>query len=180
MRPSVRFDVFKRDDFACVYCGRRPPAVTLEVDHLIPRAEGGDDDYENLVTSCWDCNRGKGATPLDVPPPNIPDLEQQAELIREREKQLRAYNAAQQERRERREQGFNETWNYWFDLWGYVELPRYYLPWEGALRKYLDLLGVSEVKEAMDISYARFHGRLTTNAVRYFIGVCKRKVADLG
>jgi 5-methylcytosine-specific restriction endonuclease McrA len=38
--------------------------VVLEVDHVVPRAEGGSDDTMNLVTSCFDCNRGKGAVPL--------------------------------------------------------------------------------------------------------------------
>jgi len=36
--------------------------VSLEVDHRIPESKGGTDDESNLVTSCRDCNRGKGAT----------------------------------------------------------------------------------------------------------------------
>lgn len=56
----VRFQVLHRDGFACVYCGRRSPEVTLEPDHLLPVAAGGTNDPSNLVTSCWDCNRGKG------------------------------------------------------------------------------------------------------------------------
>lgn len=56
----LRFQIFQRDGFACVYCGRRTPAVTLEVDHRIPRCAGGSDDPSNLVSACWDCNRGKG------------------------------------------------------------------------------------------------------------------------
>ena len=57
----VRFEVFKRDRFTCSYCGKSPPNVLLEVDHVIPRAAGGSDDIENLTTSCQDCNRGKSA-----------------------------------------------------------------------------------------------------------------------
>lgn len=56
---SLRFEVFKRDSFTCQYCGQRPPEVVLEVDHIEPRAAGGSDDFLNLITSCWDCNRGK-------------------------------------------------------------------------------------------------------------------------
>lgn len=41
MNIKLRFDVFKRDKFQCVYCGRMPPDVTLEVDHIIPKACGG-------------------------------------------------------------------------------------------------------------------------------------------
>jgi hypothetical protein len=32
----------------------------LECDHVTAVANGGGDDMGNLVTSCWDCNRGKG------------------------------------------------------------------------------------------------------------------------
>lgn len=64
MRPSTRFEVFKRDKFACQYCGRAAPTVVLRVDHIHPVAEGGEDDIVNLVTACFDCNAGKGATLL--------------------------------------------------------------------------------------------------------------------
>lgn len=56
-----RFDVFQRDQHTCQYCGRRPPEIELVVDHLLPVAEGGTDDFENLVASCADCNSGKSA-----------------------------------------------------------------------------------------------------------------------
>ena len=57
---KTRFEVFKRDSFKCQYCGRTAPDVILEVDHIVPVAEGGKNDLINLVTSCRDCNRGKG------------------------------------------------------------------------------------------------------------------------
>lgn len=64
LSKKIRFEVFKRDHFTCQYCGRMAPDVILEVDHLHPVAEGGDDDILNLITSCRDCNRGKGKTLL--------------------------------------------------------------------------------------------------------------------
>lgn len=57
---KLRFEVFKRDSFTCQYCGRMAPDVILEVDHINPVAKGGDNEILNLVTSCRDCNRGKG------------------------------------------------------------------------------------------------------------------------
>ena len=39
--------------------------VILEVDHVLPVCEGGTNDIDNLVTSCKDCNRGKGKTKLN-------------------------------------------------------------------------------------------------------------------
>jgi hypothetical protein len=56
---SIRFEVFKRDSFTCQYCGRSAPDVILEVDHINPVANGGTNDIVNLVTACFDCNRGK-------------------------------------------------------------------------------------------------------------------------
>ena len=61
---KMRFEVFKRDKFTCQYCGRTAPDVILEVDHIKPVAEGGTNDLINLVTSCKDCNRGKGKREL--------------------------------------------------------------------------------------------------------------------
>lgn len=178
MRPSIRFEVFKRDGFVCTYCGRRPPQVTLEVDHIIPRAEGGDDGMENLTTSCWDCNHGKGAKSLDERAP-VPDLEERAELIRERERQLRLYHAAKAEERSRRDAQLDRVWNHWFEVWNAVEesLPTYYVPKESALLRYIDAIGPDEVMDAMDIAGRKFSD-LTTTPLRYFYGVCKRKTAD--
>lgn len=64
LSKSLRFEVFKRDLFTCQYCGRKAPDVILEVDHIKPVSKGGDNSIENLVTACWDCNRGKGAKKL--------------------------------------------------------------------------------------------------------------------
>ena len=61
---SLRFEVFKRDSFKCQYCGASAPDVILEVDHIVPVAEGGENDMMNLITSCRDCNRGKGKKKL--------------------------------------------------------------------------------------------------------------------
>jgi len=62
---TLRMEVFKRDAFKCVYCGKKPEdGAVLEIDHLTPVAKGGKDDIFNLVTSCLDCNRGKGAKEL--------------------------------------------------------------------------------------------------------------------
>ena len=61
----IRFEVFKRDSFTCQYCGAQAPDVVLHVDHINPVAGGGTNDILNLVTSCADCNAGKGARKLD-------------------------------------------------------------------------------------------------------------------
>lgn len=56
---GTRWKVLVRDNFTCQYCGAKAPEVHLEVDHLIPKSKGGSDTIDNLITSCWECNRGK-------------------------------------------------------------------------------------------------------------------------
>ncbi len=56
---KIRFEVFKRDLFTCQYCGKKAPAVILEIDHIKPVSKDGTNDIENLVSACFDCNRGK-------------------------------------------------------------------------------------------------------------------------
>lgn len=176
LRPSLRFDVFKRDGFACQYCGRKPPAVVLEVDHIVPRADGGGDDQENLITACWDCNRGKAATSLgDIA--EVVDVTERTELIREREAQVRAYNDAKRETRERRDQDFNIAWNHWFELHQADSLPGWVTPKESYLRHYLTKLPLEEVLEAMEIAIGRHAHRAA--APKYFGGICRRKIADM-
>ena len=52
-----RFLVFERDRYRCRICGRS--GIELEVDHVVPVAQGGSDASDNLQTLCFDCNRGK-------------------------------------------------------------------------------------------------------------------------
>lgn len=57
---SARIKVFERDNYRCQICGRgAQDGVTLEVDHIIPRAKGGSNNINNLQVLCFDCNRGK-------------------------------------------------------------------------------------------------------------------------
>jgi len=64
LSKKIRFEVFKRDSFTCQYCGSKAPEVILEVDHINPVSKGGKDEILNLVTSCYDCNRGKSKNTL--------------------------------------------------------------------------------------------------------------------
>ena len=56
----LRFEVLRRDNFACRYCGAKAPNVELHVDHVIPKKFGGTDDAWNLTAACPPCNWGKG------------------------------------------------------------------------------------------------------------------------
>ena len=58
----LRYEILRRDNHACRYCGATAPDVPLTVDHVVPVALGGSDDAGNLVTACRDCNSGKAAS----------------------------------------------------------------------------------------------------------------------
>lgn len=61
----TRFEVLKRDNHTCRYCGASAPDVVLTVDHVVPVTLGGSDDPSNLVAACRDCNFGKGSSSPD-------------------------------------------------------------------------------------------------------------------
>ena len=84
-----RRNVFKRDRFTCQYCGRQgrsdsgsgdeagdvtstagarsrgnrprrqPAGVELTIDHVVPRAQGGESSWTNCVLACLECNKRK-------------------------------------------------------------------------------------------------------------------------
>ena len=64
-RLRLRFIIFQRDKFTCQYCGRKAPNVILEIDHRFPKSKGGKGNPENYITSCKECNVGKGDIILD-------------------------------------------------------------------------------------------------------------------
>jgi len=87
LSKKIRFEVFKRDSFTCQYCGRMSPDVILEVDHINPIFDGGNDNILNLVTSCFDCNRGKGKRKLSDSD-EIKKQQEQLKLLSQKREQL--------------------------------------------------------------------------------------------
>lgn len=62
-----RLNILLRDKHMCQYCGKRLQRNKLNLDHIIPRSKGGLTTWENVVTSCHDCNRRKGGrTPKEA------------------------------------------------------------------------------------------------------------------
>ena len=60
-----RRNLFARDRNQCQYCGHSFPTSELSIDHVLPRAQGGGDSWENLVCSCVRCNARKGGRTPD-------------------------------------------------------------------------------------------------------------------
>lgn len=62
-RQIVRFsreNIFLRDSYQCQYCGKKVNKQHLTLDHVIPVVQGGKKSWENIVSSCKQCNQKKG------------------------------------------------------------------------------------------------------------------------
>jgi 5-methylcytosine-specific restriction endonuclease McrA len=55
-----RVNVLTRDGFRCQYCGEKLPARDSTFDHVVPRSQGGETSWTNIVTACRGCNSRKG------------------------------------------------------------------------------------------------------------------------
>lgn len=60
IRRTRRTALYRRDSYACVYCGRSAiDGMVLTLDHVLPCELGGDNANGNLVTACLSCNSAK-------------------------------------------------------------------------------------------------------------------------
>jgi 5-methylcytosine-specific restriction endonuclease McrA len=69
-RAKVRFsrlNIYTRDEDTCQYCGQRKARHGLNLDHVVPRSQGGRTTWENVVCCCYECNlRNGGRTPAQA------------------------------------------------------------------------------------------------------------------
>ncbi|MCS7227399.1 MAG: HNH endonuclease [Endomicrobia bacterium] len=74
----TRRNIYEHYGYRCCYCGKKFPSEKLNIDHIIPRSRGGKTEWNNIVTSCTECNFKKGnKTPQEakmtlVIPPSKP------------------------------------------------------------------------------------------------------------
>lgn len=59
-----RLQIYERDEYKCRYCGKQLTRFTATLDHIVPVVEGGENTYENLITSCLSCNSQKNRRPV--------------------------------------------------------------------------------------------------------------------
>lgn len=167
---KLRFEVFKRDGFGCQYCGKTPPEVTLEVDHITPKSREGRDDINNLLTACFDCNRGKSNISLKKVPPTLHD---RLKILHEKELQLKEYNNFIAKIEKRIHKDIDEIDEVFTEMF-----PEHCLTEEfknTAIRQFVKLLPKIEIKEAMYLACNKLYTQ-RNRALKYFCGVCWRKI----
>jgi 5-methylcytosine-specific restriction endonuclease McrA len=62
-KQTVKFNrrnIFARDNNQCQYCGKKFSTTDLSLDHVVPRSQGGQSSWENIVCACIKCNVKKG------------------------------------------------------------------------------------------------------------------------
>jgi len=171
LSKKVRFEVFKRDGFRCAYCGSSPPKVILEVDHLIPVSAGGDNDDKNLITSCFDCNRGNGAVQLSSVTPSMADNLKQ---LKEKEAQIKGYRDFLKKIKERESADVEAVAKIYRDSFpGWILSDGFK---KRSLKKFLELLPLDEVEDAMDLAISRMDDK--DDAIKYFCGICWRSIKN--
>ena len=175
---KLRFEIFKRDSFTCQYCGKKAPDVVLEVDHIKPVASGGDNGLLNLVTSCYDCNHGKGARELSDDSV-VTKQRDQLDNLQERREQIDMMIEWQS--------GLSDIAQYELD--SVAEILNNYLPedmslssdYKNTLRKLINKYGMADVLEAINIGegqYLEYTGiQATISSVNLLLdklpGICK-------
>lgn len=173
----LRFEILRRDQYRCRYCGTIAAETELRVDHVIPEALGGTADPSNLATACEPCNNGKSSTT-----PDAPIVDEVAEGALRWTSALQAAAGAMEKRiRERQEHNdwFLEAWTAYHlgdDRTAKVPLPA---DWDGAVTRL----------EAAGLTHALFDEAITAamkaykvqaeNRFRYFCGVAWNMVTDL-
>jgi len=173
---QLRFEVFKRDGFRCAYCGRTPPAVMLEADHIIPKSTGGLDDINNLLTSCFDCNRGKRDIPLDKIPSK---LQENLEILKEKEQQLIEYQRLIRKIENRLQKQINNIEQVFRD--GFHTTRSFTESFRRSVKYFLQRLTESEITEAMQLTIGRFNPksiRELNKTLSYFCGICWHKIKE--
>ncbi len=175
---KVRFEVFKRDNFTCQYCGAVAPDVVLHIDHIEPVAKGGDNEILNLITSCVACNSGKSDRRLDDQSTLAKQRQQLADL-NERREQLEMMVAWRQGMKSIKDSELDAVAQHWNDL---LE-GQFYLNPVGLqdAKKLVRKFGASAVMDAMTVAFenyvkvsaeGKFDRETVQHAFRKVGGVC--------
>jgi len=62
-KESVKFsrrNIYARDHGKCQYCDRALAQQEITYDHVVPKSQGGQTTWENVVSCCVECNGKKG------------------------------------------------------------------------------------------------------------------------
>ena len=171
----TRFEVLKRDNHTCRYCGAIAPDAKITVDHVTPVALGGTDDPSNLVAACRDCNYGKGSTAPDAA--TVEDVKQVDIKWGNAIKRVAAARARQHKKEDAYCVTFLDHWNTWRTR-GDAQIPMD-PNWEAGIRRFYQMgVPIDELIRCADIACGNQKiGPWDT--YRYFAGCVWRVVTEM-
>lgn len=146
LSKKTRYEVFKRDKFTCQYCGSKAPDVELQVDHIDPVSKGGSNELLNLVTSCRECNSGKGNRKIDDDSA-VAKQRKTLEDLEERRQQRRMLVEWKEELEEDADDEAEALNSHFEGITGYLMAERYL---SGELKKLLNKYGFVHVFDSID------------------------------
>lgn len=173
----TRFEVMRRDNHACRYCGAMAPDAKLTVDHVLPVALGGADDPGNLVTACVDCNAGKASTAPDQA--LVDDVSQDALRWADAMKRAGALLAEKAEPEWDYVAGFERLWDSYSTggEWNPKPIPRP-MGWRDSIVAFYRAgLPATQMVRAVDIAMGKTSVE-TAATFRYFCGICWRMLDE--
>ncbi len=172
LSKRLRYEVLRRDNHTCRYCGATAPEVKLTVDHVVPSALGGTDDPSNLVAACAGCNSGKSATNPDAP--LVADVAADAVRWSAAIKQAAENMLAELGRRTAVYDEFHAAWTSWTTT--PPELPG---DWRASIDQFIGAgLPMPVLIECVDLAMGNAKVR-SDNVFRYMCGVAWNRVSEL-
>lgn len=171
----LRYEILRRDNYQCRYCGGSAPEVPLTVDHVVPVTLGGTDDSSNLVAACKDCNAGKSSA--------SPDAGMVTDVAADAFRWAKAMEVVARERSSRRlervlhYQSFELRWMEWGYVDKYGDRKTEPLPtgWKFSIDNFLDAgLNDTDLEELIEVA---MHSR-ADDTWKYFCGCCWRRIKD--
>ena len=174
----LRYEILRRDNHTCRYCGGAAPDVVLTVDHVVPTALGGSDDPSNLVAACKDCNAGKTSSSPDAP--LVADVADKAVQWGAAITQWAKQRLNDRYERDCYVDQFTDAW----DVWGYgPESDRKQVPkpagWKATIWQFYETgLPVEELEDAITISCGRDRVQLDEK-FRYMCGIAWKQVEKM-
>jgi hypothetical protein len=170
----LRYEILRRDNHTCRYCGASAPDVFIGVDHVTPVSLGGTNEPSNLVAACRDCNAGK--TSSNPAAPLVDDVKQDA--IR-----WAAAMKLAAERRREKDRPFIEYAKAFVDEWEEYDSHQSwaYLPatWEDSIRGFFSAgLPIADLTKAVAISMSKSHVE-GSQKFRYMCGICWKMLTEL-
>lgn len=171
----TRYEVLRRDNHTCRYCGGSAPDVVLTVDHVTPVALGGTDDPSNLVAACKDCNAGKTSTSPDAA--MVEDVRQVDLKWAGALRRVAASRARQRKKAQRYVAEFDRNWCTWRDRYDNI----IYRPggWETSIHRFYELgVSIDDLNHCADVACGN-QKIAKSDAFRYFAGCVWRVVTEM-